>query len=72
MKDQPLELTYEVELGPGEKLTLPRSLSEAVGPGRWMITVQPLPPGSPVRDHRAFLRSYGPEDEGLYDDCATG
>jgi hypothetical protein len=30
----------------------------------------PLPAGGPVRDHSAFLHSYGPEDEGLYDDGA--
>ena len=72
MNHHRVELTYEVELGPGEKLTLPRSLADAVGPGRWIITVQPLPAGSPVREHSAFLRSFGPEDEGLYDDCAAG
>ena len=27
---------------------------------------------SPVRDHSAFLDSYAPEDEGLYDYCSTG
>jgi hypothetical protein len=29
---------------------------------------------SPVaaRDHSAFLNSYAPQDEGLYDDAATG
>ena len=25
-----------------------------------------------VRDHSAFLNSYSPEDEGLYDDAAAG
>jgi len=25
-----------------------------------------------VRDHGAFLNSYDPEDEGLYDDAAAG
>jgi hypothetical protein len=68
MHSQPLELTYEVELAPGEKLTLPPVLVDSVGPGRWIITVQSLPPGAPVRGHTAFLRSYEPEDEGLYDD----
>ena len=72
MKDHLLELTCEVELGPGEKLTLPNSLVENVGPGRWIITVQSLPPGLAARDHEAVLHSYGPEDEGLYDDCASG
>jgi hypothetical protein len=72
MKAQPVELTYEVELGPGERLSLPRALIESVGPGRWVITVQFLPARSQTRDHLAFLRSYGPKDEGLYDDCAAG
>jgi hypothetical protein len=67
MRIEPLELTYEVELKPGEQLTLPRSLVDSVGPGRWLLTVQPLPAGSPTRDHSAFLRGYGPEDEGLYE-----
>lgn len=26
---------------------------------------------APFRDHRAFLSSYSPEDEGLYDDAAS-
>jgi hypothetical protein len=72
MKDRALELTYEVELASGEKLSLPSSLVQSVGPGRWVITVQQLPVGSPVRDHAAFLRGYAPEDEGLYDDCTAG
>jgi hypothetical protein len=72
MKAQPLELTYEVELGPGEELVLPRSLVNSIGPGRWIVTVQPLPTSASIRDHSAFLRGYGAEDEGLYDDCAAG
>ena len=71
MQDQSPQLTYEVELRPGEKLALPASLVESVGPGRWMVTIQPLPKRLPDREHSAFLRSYAPEDEGLYDDCAT-
>jgi hypothetical protein len=27
--------------------------------------------GSPLRDHSAFLNSYSPEDEGLYDDASA-
>jgi hypothetical protein len=62
-------LTCEVELRPGEKLTLPPGLVESIGPGRWLITVQPLrSAGAPVRRHDAFLRGYAAEDEGLYDD----
>jgi hypothetical protein len=55
----------ETELEPGEKLTLPASLIAQVGAGRWLITIQPL--AAPIRSHSAFLGSYTPEDEGLYD-----
>jgi hypothetical protein len=69
VEEHSLPLTYEVELQPGEKLTLPDTLVASVGPGRWIITVQPLrSSGAPVRSHDAFLRGYAPEDEGLYED----
>jgi hypothetical protein len=69
MPEQLVQLAYEVELKPGEKLALPAKLSETIGPGRWLITVQQVSAaGERVRDHAAFLRSYAPEDEGLYDD----
>ena len=61
-----VSLTYEIELKPGEKLTLPESLIAQVDAGRWLIIIQPLP--VPIRRHSAFLNSYAPEDEGLYDD----
>jgi hypothetical protein len=69
MAQTPQALTCEIELKPGQELRLPRSLLDQVGPGRWLITLQPLGPeaAAPVRDHRAFLNSYAPEDEGLYD-----
>jgi len=66
MKNSPVNLTYEIELEPGEKLTLPASLIDQVGVGRWLITIQPL--AAPIRSHSAFLSSYAPEDEGLYDE----
>jgi hypothetical protein len=44
---------------------------------KWMAQRQPHVPREPgawasgrFRDHRAFLKSYSPEDEGLYDDAA--
>ncbi len=71
MKEQVLQLAYEIELQPGERLTLPSSLVDVVGAGRWIITVQPAAnAGVPVRRHDAFLNSYAAEDEGLYDDCS--
>jgi hypothetical protein len=63
MKENPIQLTYKVELHEGERLRLPESLVASVGPGRWRISIQP----SAMRDHKAFLNSYAPEDEGLYD-----
>lgn len=71
MKDQPLNLSYEIELQPGEKLTMPPALVASVGAGRWIVTVQPARPASAVRRHAAFLNGYAPEDEGLYDDDSS-
>ncbi len=69
MKSDPINLTYEIELAPGEKLTLPESLVSSVGTGRWIVTVRPLStPTVSIRSHDAFLNSYVLEDEGMYDD----
>ena len=64
-------LTFEVELGPGDKLTLPPSVVSSVGPGHWLVTissVDQLPVAGPGRGHSAFLAGYDAADEGLYDD----
>src|SRR5262245_4048167 len=68
MKDALKHLAYEIELQPGEKLSLPTALLDAVGAGRWVITVEPADMGAAIRNHRAFLAGYAAEDEGLYDD----
>ena len=68
MNDTLKQLAYEIELQPGEKLTLPPALVESVGPGRWVVTIQPAAGGEgPIRGHGAFLNGYCREDEGLYD-----
>jgi hypothetical protein len=76
MNENGVPFTYEIQLKPGEKLTLPESLTNNVSVVRWLITVQRLTPSgssaSPVRLHDAFLRGYAPEDEGLYDRAAAG
>lgn len=71
MQVNPVNLTYEIELSPGEKLSLPQPLIDSIGPGRWLVTIRPTMTttvAQPVRDHSAFLSSYASEDEGLYDD----
>ena len=73
MKSSLINLTYEIEVQPGETLTLPKSLVEQVGVGSWIITIQPKPKETEkIRNHNAFLNGYAPEDEGLYDDYPIG
>jgi hypothetical protein len=72
MKDTLIEVTYEIDLEPGEKLTLPQALADSIGAGRWLITVRPLRASAPTRAHSAFLNSYAAEDEGLYDTYPAG
>ena len=63
------EFSFSVELGPGERLSLPQAVVDTIGPGRWQIRISPADaPSEPVRGHGAFLNGYGPEDEGMYDD----
>ncbi len=63
-------MNSEIELQTGEKLILPESLLQNIGPGRWLVTIQPLIEATIVitRSHDGFLKGYAPEDEGLYDD----
>lgn len=73
MNSKVLNLTYEVELQAGEKLSLPDSLLNSIGAGRWVVTIQPISPEDSIAmlDQTAFLNGYAPEDEGLYDDYPT-
>jgi hypothetical protein len=67
MKSQLLQLAFEIELQDGEKLTIPSYIMEGIGKGKWIITIQPKSETGD-RAHDAFLKSYSPEDEGLYDE----
>jgi hypothetical protein len=40
-------LVYPVELQPGEKFELPKTVIEGIGAGRWLITIEPLQTVSP-------------------------
>lgn len=71
MNSQLVNLTVEITLQPGEKLSLPQPLIDSVGAGDWLITIQPAT-ASLIRNHSAFLNGYAPEDEGLYDDYPSG
>ena len=69
MQSNLVNLTYEIELQPGEKLALPPTLVDVIGAGRWVVTIRPsetLTSVLPIRNHSAFLNSYAAEDEGLY------
>jgi hypothetical protein len=66
MQDEPVRLTCDIELQPGEQLRLPESLLTRIGPRRWRLAVPALR-RRPVRSHAAFLDGCAPEDEGLYD-----
>ena len=70
MKNQLIQMTFEVDLETGEKLELPKTVTENLGAGKWLITIQPknFPP---IKNHVAFLNSYSEEDEGLYDDYSS-
>jgi hypothetical protein len=71
MSGKVLNLSYEIELQIGEKLSLPDSLLDSIGVGRWVVTIQPVASTSEtqsIRNHQAFLNGYAHEDEGLYDD----
>jgi hypothetical protein len=75
MNTQVVSLSCEVELLSGETLTLPNEITDRIGMGRWLISINPVPmtqPMEPVRQHDAFLNGYAPEDEGLYDDYLAG
>ena len=67
------EITFDVKLQPGEPLQLPKDAAAIVGPGHWLVSIRPAESESrAVRDHAAFLNSFAPEDEGLYDDYSAG
>jgi hypothetical protein len=74
MDSQLINLMYEVELQPGEQITIPKTLVEQIGAGRWRIKIEAIPErsGDEIRRHDAFLNGYAPEDEGLYDDYVAG
>ena len=71
MNTQVASLSCEVELLPGETLTLPDEIINQIGAGRWLISIASAPLEL-IRQHDAFLNGYAPEDEGLYDNYLAG
>jgi hypothetical protein len=52
------QVSYDVELQPGEILQLPESVAKRVGPGRWRIIIESIEEEktpSSIRGHSAFL-----------------
>jgi hypothetical protein len=75
MQSKLAEITFNIELKPGEPLTIPSDAAAIVGPGHWLVSIRPAdssPSGGAIRSHSGFLKSYAPEDEGLYDDYSAG
>lgn len=75
MQSKVTELTYDVELQPGEAFCLPEDAAQFLGPGHWVVSIRPAGQEygeNQTRDHAAFLNSYAAEDEGLYDDYSAG
>ncbi len=72
MQSKFTEIIYDIELQPGEALSLPSDVARILGPGHWQVAIRPVDPSEPIRDHTAFLKSYASEDEGLYDDYPAG
>jgi hypothetical protein len=66
MEPWPVEMTYDILLTSGESISLPQRGEEIVGPGHWILSIQPADEIA-IRDHSAFLSGYSAEDEGLYD-----
>ncbi len=79
MQSNLTEITYDIELRPGEMLSLPKDAANILGPGHWLVTIKPVQQsadgthreGDSTRDHTAFLNSYVTEDEGLYNDYSA-
>ena len=65
MESQTSYLSFEVELSEGEKLDIPESINQQLGEGKWLVKIES---SNSIRSHKAFLKGYAPEDEGLYDD----
>jgi hypothetical protein len=75
MQSKVTEIIYDVLLQPGESLSLPKDAAEILGPGHWLVSIRPANEvlrSDLVRNHAAFLNSYDPGDEGLYDDYSAG
>ena len=69
------ELTHDIQLQPGESLSLPEDAAGIIGPGHWIVSIRPAEDvrrHGPIRKHSALMNSYSPEDEGLYDDYSAG
>ncbi|QSJ16008.1 hypothetical protein JYQ62_30200 [Nostoc sp. UHCC 0702] len=69
MNSQLIQLIYEIDLQPEEKLHLPESIVESGTTGRGVITIEQKaeePENTLSRD--GFWNGYPPEDEGLYED----
>lgn len=70
MKIKARSATYEVEVAPGECLSIPEEVARLFSAGTWIVEVRAKDADSDevVRDYSALLAAYSGEDDGLYDD----
>ncbi len=52
MESKFIEITFDVQLQPGEPLYLPQDAAAIIGPGHWLVSIRPA--DTPVRDHGDF------------------
>jgi hypothetical protein len=74
MQSKVTEISCAIELRTGEALRLPDEIVQIIGPGRWLVSIRPadhVATNCTIRDHSAFLNSFAPEDEKLYDDYSA-
>lgn len=76
MHSKVTEIIYDIQLQPGEVLSLPKDAKPILGPGHWLVSIKPADTAESqsgfIRNHSAFMSSFAPEDEGLYDDYSAG
>lgn len=66
------ELSCEIQVRPGEAISLPPEITERVGAGRWLVTITPVVQhATPVRVSDRSLADYELADHGIHIESQT-